>query len=134
MDADLSERFKQALEQIKELRGEVSELNSTVAKKDAIIEQALEQTKELKGEVFELNSTVAKKDAILIEQKDALLEKRDFLLKGDAVGLGGIQVRVVSALFQVANFQSTMLNRIVSEGDNLTASSCRKHLGSVLVR
>ena len=51
----------------------------------------------------------------------------------DPVGLDSIQVRCVLALSQAANFQSTMFNRIVSEGDTLTSSSCRRHRGSVLV-
>ena len=41
-------------------------------------------------------------------------------------------VRGVLALSQVANFNPTMLLRVVAEGDTLSASSCRRHQGSVL--
>ena len=77
------------------------------------------------------------------DERQALLERISELTSentalraskgGNGVGLDTINVRGMSALSQVANFQSTMFIRLVSEGDPLTASSCRNHKRSVLV-
>ena len=53
---------------------------------------------------------------------------------GDVLGLLGTTSAKGGgfALSQISSFHSTMLLRIVSEGESLTASSCRRHLDSVL--
>lgn len=113
-----AERYMAALEQIKDLSSALAMKDAIIAQKDAIID---------KKDALLLEMTKTKKEAAPAVSKEA---------EDDApvVGLGrGSKVKVVSALSQVTNFQSTLLVRLVSEGDSLTSSSCRRHQGSVLV-